>query len=325
MQFVKATKEKSKARIALIGPSGSGKTWTALTLAPLLGDRIALIDTENGSASKYAADFDFSTLSLAEHSPQNYVQAIQAAERAGFDVLIIDSLSHAWTGRGGALEQVDRAAKKYQGNSFAAWRDVTPHHNALVDALVQCSCHLIVTMRAKTEYVLQENSKGKLEPRKVGLAPVQRDGLEYEFDIVADMDIDHNLIVSKTRCRSLDGAVITLPGPALGVTIRDWLTTGAAPAALPPKPAVVEPQKAPEQPSQPAPAPKPKNGNGHQKSNPQKLFDEVQSRTNNYYQNLPHLSQTIGGWPNFANQDDIDARLSIAVDHAKKETAQQSN
>lgn len=230
MEFVKATKEQSKARIAIIGLSGAGKTWTALTFAPVLGGKVALIDTENGSASKYADEFDFSTLTLTDHSPQNYVQAIQAAERAGFDVLIIDSLSHAWSGRGGALEQVDNAAKRSKsGNSFTAWREVTPHHNALVDALVQCSCHLIVTMRAKTEYALQPNDRGKIEPRKIGLAPVQRDGLEYEFDIVADMDIDHNFIISKTRCRALDGAVVTKPGPDVAITIRDWLTSGATP------------------------------------------------------------------------------------------------
>src|SRR3990172_8628166 len=108
LQFAPATKEKSKARIALIGPSGSGKTYTALSLAAGLGSAIGLIDTENGSASKYADDFKFSTLSLTEFSPATYVEAIKAAEQAGFDVLIIDSLSHAWMGRGGALEMVER-------------------------------------------------------------------------------------------------------------------------------------------------------------------------------------------------------------------------
>lgn len=226
-QFTKAIKGKSKARVALVGVSGSGKTYTALMIAKALGDNIALIDTENGSASKYAGDPgipEFSTLNLGEFSPQTYVSAIKAAEEAGFDVLIIDSLSHAWSGKGGALEMVDKASKRSQSNnSFAAWREVTPHHNALVDALVQCRCHLIVTMRAKAEFVMQTNERGKVEPRKIGLAPIQRDGLEYEFDVLGDLDLDHTLIISKTRCRTLDRAVISEPNDQLGKTIRAWL------------------------------------------------------------------------------------------------------
>lgn len=234
MQFQKATKERAKARIALVGPSGSGKTYTALKLATGLGSNIAVIDTENGTASKYADEFEFSTLNLVEFGPLTYVDAIQAAEQAGFDVLIIDSLSHAWMGRGGALEMVDKeAARSNSGNSFAAWRKVTPLHNALVDALVQCDLHLIVTMRSKTDYVLQPNERGKMEPRKVGMAPIQRDGLEYEMDIVGDMDLDHNLVVSKTRCRTLDGYVVNKPDEKMAHIIKDWLTDGAAPTPRP--------------------------------------------------------------------------------------------
>lgn len=230
LEFTKATKSKGKGRIALVGPSGSGKTYTALALASGLGENIALIDTENGTASKYAHKFNFSELTLREFSPATYIEAIHAAEQAGFDVLIIDSLSHAWMGKGGALEMVDReAARSTSSNSFAAWRKVTPHHNALVDALVQCSIHLIVTMRSKTEYVLQANDKGKMEPRKVGLAPVQRDGLEYEFDIVADIDLDHNFVVSKTRCEMLDGVVVHKPDARVADTIKAWLSDGAEP------------------------------------------------------------------------------------------------
>lgn len=233
LQFIKATKSKSKARIALVGPSGSGKTYTALALASGLGSNIALIDTENGTASKYAHKFNFFALTLREFSPATYVEAIHEAEKAGFDVLIIDSLSHAWMGKGGALEMVDKeAARSTSSNSFAAWRKVTPHHNALVDALVQCSIHLIVTMRSKTEYVLQANERGKIEPRKVGLAPVQRDGLEYEFDIVADIDLDHNLVVSKTRCEELDGVVVHKPDAKMADTIKAWLSDGTEPVKV---------------------------------------------------------------------------------------------
>lgn len=221
--FEKAQTSQSRARVTLIGPSGSGKTFTALQIARGLGQRIAVIDTENGSASKYADHFDFHVLSLDEYSPQTYVKAIRAAEEAGFDVLIIDSLSHAWIGKGGALEMVNKAEKRYHGNSFAAWRDVTPLHNAMIDAIVQCGCHLIATMRAKTDYVIDTDDKGRKVPRKIGTAPVQRDGVEYEFDIVADLDLEHNMVIQKTRCHALDGAVFPKPGPRVGQIIRKWL------------------------------------------------------------------------------------------------------
>lgn len=230
--FQKAQRAQRKARIGLIGPSGSGKTYTALQLAKGLAGpngRIAVIDTENNSAALYADDFEFDVLNLDTFSPEVYVQAIRAAEQAGFDVLVIDSLSHAWAGKDGALEQVDRVARRMQSNNtFAAWREVTPKHNELVEAMVRSKCHLIVTMRAKTEYIVETDPKtGKTAPRKVGLAPIQREGLEYEFDIVADMDLDNHFIVSKTRYKSLTGQVIHKPTADLGRQIRAWLESGA--------------------------------------------------------------------------------------------------
>jgi len=226
--FRKATKQQAKLRMALIGPSGSGKTYTALKIATQLGDRVAVIDTERGSASKYADKFEFDVLELDSFHPQQYIDGIKAAEAEGYDVLIIDSLSHAWMGKDGALELVDRAARRMQSqNTFAAWRDVTPLHNALVDAMLQSRLHLIATMRAKTEYIVEKDERtGKSVPRKVGLAPVQRDGLEYEFDVVADMDLDNNLIVSKSRCEALSGAVIPKPGEEVADILKAWLTDG---------------------------------------------------------------------------------------------------
>jgi len=229
-QFQKATKQQRKARIALIGPSGSGKTYSALAIASGMGKNIAVIDTENHSSTLYADTFDFSVLSLETFSPQTYVEAIKAAEQAGFDVLIIDSLSHGWIGKDGALEQVDKAAARSRsGNTFSAWREVTPKHNELVDTMIRCNCHLIVTMRAKTEYVVEQVQRGGKTvsaPRKIGLAPVQRDGLEYEFDLVADMDLDNNMIVSKTRFPFLNAEVVNKPGPELGKQIVSWLEDG---------------------------------------------------------------------------------------------------
>ncbi|MBO3463964.1 ATP-binding protein [Aetokthonos hydrillicola Thurmond2011] len=228
--FKKAVKSQSKLRLALIGVSGSGKTFSALSIASGLSQNIAVIDTEHGSASKYADKFNFDVLELSSFHPQQYINAIQAASSAGYEVLIVDSLSHAWMGKDGALEQVDRIAKRTQSNnSFAAWRDVTPLHNQLVEAIVSSKCHLIATMRAKTEYVLEPNEKGKMAPRKVGMAPIQRDGLEYEFDVVADLDLNHNFIVSKSRCSELSGQIINKPGENVAGILKDWLYSGQLP------------------------------------------------------------------------------------------------
>lgn len=233
IQFKRAVKSQAKARIGLIGPSGSGKTYTALLLAQAMGERIAVIDTEYGSASKYADEFQFDTLELSDFHPQNYIDGIKAAGHAGYDVVIIDSLSHAWAGSGGALELADRNAARYSGNRFAAWRDITPLHNQLIEAMLSAPMHLIATMRSKMDYIQTEDSKGKKVVRKVGMAPIQRDGMEYEFDIVGDLDIDHNLIISKTRCRALDGVVINKPGKELAETVKAWLSDGEP---LPDKP-----------------------------------------------------------------------------------------
>lgn len=236
MEFKRATKKDSKLRLGLIGPAGSGKTYTALTVAKHFGGRVAVIDSEHGSASKYADLFDFDVLELASFSPNDYTKAINAAEQAGYDFLVIDSLSHAWSGKNGALELVDRAAARSKsGNSFAAWREVTPLHNQMVEAILEAKLHLIATLRSKTEYVIEENERGKKIPRKVGMAPIQRDGLEYEFDVVGDMDWENRLIVTKTRCPELAGAVINKPGKEFADVLKAWLSEGGEPEQEPPK------------------------------------------------------------------------------------------
>lgn len=236
--FTKATKSQSRARIAFIGSSGSGKTYTSLVVGEVLaqGGRVAVIDSERGSASKYASIFDFDVLNLEEFSPETYIKAINAAEAAGYAVCIIDSLTHAWSGSGGALEMVDQAvARSRSSNSFAAWREVTPVHNRLVDTMLRSRCHVIATMRTKTEFVIEEDQRGKKTPRKIGMAPIQREGMEYEFDIVGDMDADNRLIISKTRCPELRRAVIETPGKEFAQKILAWLSDGVE-APEPPKP-----------------------------------------------------------------------------------------
>ncbi len=226
--FQKAVKAKKRLRMALLGPSGSGKTYSALAIASGLGGKVAVVCTERGSASLYADRFDFDVLDLDHFSPKDYIEAIREAGKAGYGVLVIDSLSHAWTGKGGALEMVDAVAKRQGGgNNFTAWREVTPLHNAMVDAILAAPCHVITTMRTKMEYVIEEDARGKKVPRKVGMAPIQRDGFEYEFDVVADMNHEHDFIISKTRCDLLDGAVINRPGVELAERLVSWLESGA--------------------------------------------------------------------------------------------------
>lgn len=228
--FKKASKSQSRLRLGLVGVSGSGKTFSALAIGTALAahynGRVALIDTEHGSASKYADRFSFDVLELTDFNPQNYIDAIKAAAEY-YDVLVIDSLSHAWSGSGGVLEMVDSASKRSQSNNkFTAWRDVTPLHNQLIEAIVGCPIHLIATMRSKTEYVLQPDERGKMTPTKVGMAPVQRDGMEYEFDVVGDLDAANTLIVSKSRISVLSGKIIQKPGVELADTLFKWLTDG---------------------------------------------------------------------------------------------------
>lgn len=237
-QFViqKAVKAAKKARIALDGPAGSGKTYTALELAVGLagGERIGLIDTEKSSADLYADRFDFDTIKLATFSPMMYIGALEAFAQAGHAVVIVDSWSHAWEGEGGALEMVDAAAKRHQGNSYVAWRDVTPLHNKMVAAILDYPGHVIVTMRTKMEYALEKDEKtGKTTPKKIGMAPIQRAGVEYEFDVVVDLDLEHNFTVSKTRLPVLDGKSIRFADRKVGRVILDDLTNGAAPATPP--------------------------------------------------------------------------------------------
>ena len=231
-QFVKATKKQAKLRLAIDGPTGSGKTYTALVAATVManGGKIAVIDTERNSAALYSDEFEFDVAALDNFNPRNYINLIDSAEEAGYAVIIIDSLSHAWEGEGGALDMVDAAAKRSQaGNSWAAWKDVTPLHRKLIDAMLQSKCHVIVTMRSKMEYALEKDEKtGRNTVRKLGLAPVQRQGMEYEFTIVGDMDVEHNLVVTKSRCKFIADAVVNKPDKKFFKKILDWLNSGEA-------------------------------------------------------------------------------------------------
>ena len=232
--FSPATRKKLRLRMALDGPSGSRKTFSALRFAfGLAGEsgKVAALDTEHKAAAKYEGlspdgiPWNFDTCELESFSPSTYTAVIKEAGRQGYDVLVIDSLSHAWEGVGGALDLVDRKG----GNKFTAWKEITPMHRDMIEAILSSPCHVIVTMRSKMEYVLEENERGKQVPRKVGMAPIQRAGTEYEFDVVADLDHTHTLTVSKTRCPDLDEARAVKPGAEFIQPLIAWLGEGTEP------------------------------------------------------------------------------------------------
>jgi hypothetical protein len=244
--FKKAVKHDAKLRMTINGPAGSGKTYTALLFASELGNKVAVVDTEHGSASKYADLWDFDVLELDSFHPQNYINAIHDAESAGYDVIVLDSLSHAWMGTDGLLDEVDKIAKRNRNpNTFAAWKDATPIQNKLIDTIIGARLHVVATMRTKQEYIIQEDEKGRKVPKMVGMAPVQRDGMEYEFDVVAEMDNENTMRIIKTRCPALSGGVYKKPGADVTGIIKAWLS-GAGPA--PEKEVQQEQQQGPQEP-----------------------------------------------------------------------------
>ena len=227
--FQLAQKKKSKLRLAVTGPSGSGKTYSALLLAfGLVGKEgnVCVIDTEHDSASLYSDKFpDYYTVSMTPpYSPMRYIQMIEAAESFGADILIIDSLSHEWTGQGGCLEMVEKSNAK---NSYTAWGQVTPLHQRLIDKMLSSKTHIIATMRSKQDYALVENKHGKLEPKKMGLAPIQRDGMDYEFTTV--FDLPGGGVFEATSSKDRTGLFIGTQFPMneqIAPSLKEWLEKG---------------------------------------------------------------------------------------------------
>jgi energy-coupling factor transporter ATP-binding protein EcfA2 len=255
LTFAKAVKYESKGRIALIGPAGSGKSYTMLTMARLLAGpkgKIAAIDTEQGSLSKYADLFEFDVAPLKSFTADRFLDALKAAELGGYSVFCCDSLSHFWMGKDGALEFVDAAAKHSSSrDSMSGWKEFRPIERQMVDAMIASPIHVICTMRTKTAYEEQVNERtGKKQRVKIGLAPVQREGLEYEFDLVGLMDEDNTFIVDKTRCPALSGKALTKPRDEDFIVFRDWLS-GVRPVEVERPKVRLVPDPAP------APAPEP--------------------------------------------------------------------
>jgi hypothetical protein len=236
--FTKATRKKAKLRLALTGVSGSGKTYSALMLAKGLGGKVACIDTESCSASLYSHLIDFDVLELsAPFSPERYIDAIKQAEESGYDTLIIDSMSAAWAGSGGVLEMVDDIAKSSKSkNSYVAWAQGSKEQEKLIQKILTSSLHIIACMRSKTAYELTDNGQGRKTPVKIGLAPVQRDSVDYEFQVVFDISREnHFATVSKDRTEIFNDVPFLITEKT-GKTLMKWLDSGVEP----PKPTICD-------------------------------------------------------------------------------------
>ena len=236
MGFRKATKAQAKLRAAVFGPSGGGKTFSTLRMSKGMAGpngTVAVIDTERGSASKYSDRFDFDVLDLKDHSVSSYVDAIKSAH--GYDVLVIDSLSHGWQS---LLEEVEKLAKaKYRGNTWSAWSEGTPLQKKLVNAILDFPGHVLATIRSKTEWTTVEDGRGKKVPQRIGMAPEQGKGIEYEFDLLLEISTEHIANVIKDRTGRFQDRLIDKPDEDFGRQLALWLADGAPVEVSPPPPA----------------------------------------------------------------------------------------
>lgn len=232
LQFKKAERRQAKLKIAISGPSGSGKTYSALRLAKGIGGKTAVIDTENGSASLYADRFDFDTLEIEPpYTSQKYVAAIDAAEKAGYKVIVVDSFSHLWAGEGGTLDQ--KSARDARGGSgFANWKEPKQAYGQAKNAILHSTSHIIVTLRSKQAY-LQVEDGGRTKIQKAGMDPIAEPGIEYEFTVVFDAQMDHKVQASKDRTALFVGEVFQVTEDT-GAKLMAWLA-GAKPQEAKPQ------------------------------------------------------------------------------------------
>ncbi|WP_063656454.1 ATP-binding protein [Candidatus Arsenophonus triatominarum] len=235
MNFTKAMRKKAKLRLALTGPSGSGKTYGALTIAKGLGGKTAVIDTEKGSASLYSNYFNFNVLELdPPFTPERFIQAMNIAQEASYDNLIIDSITHEWNGTGGCLEILDAiTSTKYKGNSWSAWNNITPRHNKFINSILRSNINIIATMRSKTETAQVDKGNGKKRVDKLGMKSEQRDGIEYEFTTVLDLNHEtHTASASKDRTGLFSNADFIVINEDVGKRLNEWLNDGRSQAEI---------------------------------------------------------------------------------------------
>jgi AAA domain len=225
MNLQQAQRKQAKIKLGLQSPAGGGKTYSALLLAyGLINDwsKIAVIDTENHSADLYAHLGNYQVLALEQpFTPERYIEAIEICEKAGMAAVIIDSISHEWEGVGGILDVHGAMI----GNSFTNWSKVTPRHNAFVQKILQSSCHIIATIRSKQDYVLSEKN-GKMVPEKMGLKGVTREGMDYEFTLVFELDIKHQATATKDRTGLFMDKPSFLITTETGQRIANWCNAG---------------------------------------------------------------------------------------------------
>jgi len=226
MQLKKATRKQVKLRLGLSAVAGGGKTMSALLLAyGMTNDwsKVAVIDTENGSASLYSHLGDFNAIDLeAPFSPERYIQAIKMCEDAGMEVIILDSITHEWDGKGGILD----ISNSMTGNSFTNWAKLTPRHDAFINSMLQSKCHIISCVRRKQDYEMTKGSDGKLKVEKAGLKEITREGFEYELTLNFNVEINHHATASKDRTglfMDQPGFVIT---PETGQKLMEWCNSG---------------------------------------------------------------------------------------------------
>jgi RecA/RadA recombinase len=244
--FKKAKRGSKKLKLSINGPSGSGKTYSMLSIAEHLvsdsdkplDEKIAVIDTEHEAALLYAEEyFNFAHCNLKQHHPTKYIDAIKEAAGNGFEVIIIDSLSHAWYE---ALSLVDKSG----GGNFNGWAKVQPLLRDLIETILSCPCHVLVSMRSASDYVDGVGKNGKPTKVKVGTKAVFKDGIEFEFDIAGEIDGNHELTISKSRCKPLQDTTWSNPGKELAEQLKQWLEQGAESIEVRPEQVVVKTEPA---------------------------------------------------------------------------------
>lgn len=311
MTIERATRRQAKGRMLLFGPSGSGKTVSALRVAQGIGGKILLIDTENRSSEKYAdliieegrEPFVFDILPLsAPYSPQRYIEALAEGVQGGYDVCVMDSITHEWDGTGGVKEIVDAAKSKFGGNAQGAWSVGTPLHNKFLEAILRTPFHVIATARSKTEWVEGEDSRGRKVFNKVGLNAVQRDTIEYEFDVTMLLDAENAARVVKTRAKPHfpPQQMFSPITEDTGALFLEWLSEGAAPAAAP----------APVESAKPEPEPVPDDQRKGLVDAATERIHNLQKDFGNYAEDLNWVDQMhikIGEWWGVTEIDELDA------------------
>lgn len=232
MKLQVASKKQVKLRLGLSAVSGAGKTYSALLIAyGITNDwsKIAVVDTENDSASLYSDLGQYNVLPLqSPYTPERYIEAIKACEDAGMEVIIIDSITHEWEGKGGILE----IHNQMTGNSFTNWASLTPRHQKFIDAILSSKCHVITTVRRKQDYEMSKDSNGKVKVEKAGLKEITREGFEYELTLNLELDVKHNATASKDRTGLFIDKPQFVPTIETGRVIKQWCESGVDPSTL---------------------------------------------------------------------------------------------